>query len=538
MLPPATLDLETDPFEYGVKVKPFVSGYYDGLKFVYIWENVSRETSDVNWCIQKTVEMLAKEEPHTIYIHNGGRFDLFFFLPFLSKGSLRIINNRIVQCNMPSNDKGSPHVIRDSYAIMPFPLREFDKDEIDYNLMRPGVRNRHRKEILKYLKKDCTSLYELASAFQVEFGDKLTIGSAALTQLKKYHKFDKFSPAIDSYFRKHFYFGGRCQVFNSGIHEGPLKIIDVNNMYSFVMKAYLHPVGTATILGKKIEANTCFVVAEGENYGAFTQRNALGGLDFTIDKGTFFTSIHEWNAAMETGSFRCQKIIKTYGFDDRITFEEFVDHFFDARKLAKAAGDKIHALFYKYVLNSAYGKFAQNGANFFDWEIVPYGDIGAWTSRGWKASYTHENEYIILKRPTLQPRYNNVCTGASITGAARAVLLKGIHAVENPLYCDTDSLICTQIRTDSSGPVLRCDDTELGAWKVEAEGDLAAIAGKKLYAVWKDGKLVKKAHKGGRLDGDEIMRIARGETVEKENPVPAFKFDGSIQWIKRRFRKT
>jgi hypothetical protein len=32
------------------------------------------------------------------------------------------------------------------------------------------------------------------------------------------------------------------------------------------------------------------------------------------------------------------------------------------------------------------------------------------------------------------------------------------------------------------------DETELGAWKVEALGDLAAIAGKKLYAVFEGDK--------------------------------------------------
>src|SRR5271154_3046811 len=112
----AVLDLETDPFEEGIMVAPFLAGFHDGEETVLIWhEN----------CIGKMVEYLSKrKEKCLIYAHNGGRFDFFFFLPHLDAKNLRIINGRIVEAFL------SGHTLRDSFALMPFPLADFDKDKI------------------------------------------------------------------------------------------------------------------------------------------------------------------------------------------------------------------------------------------------------------------------------------------------------------------------------------------------------------------------------------------------------------------------
>jgi hypothetical protein len=67
-------------------------------------------------------------------------------------------------------------------------------------------------------------------------------------------------------------------------------------------------------------------------------------------------------------------------------------------------------------------------------------------------------------------------------------------------------------------------ETELGAWKVEALGDLAAIAGKKLYAIFDGDKVLKKASKGCKLEGEQIIDICKGASVLYQNPVPTFSF--------------
>lgn len=526
----AVLDLETDPFEYGVSVKPFLSGFYDGERTISHWGND---------CIERLVKSLESEERQwTIYAHNGGRFDFFFFLNHLSRGDMRIINGRIVEARMGN------HIVRDSFAIMPFPLADYAKDTIDYNLMRAENRTAAKGEILRYFQKDLTSLYELVVAFHKEFGDKLTIGSASMKELRKRSAFKCGTGEYDAKFRKDFYFGGRNQVFKGGIHHGDIRVYDVNSMYPFVMLSSMHPIGTANNVSKWVEKNSVFVVAEGHNFGAFPQRQPDNSLDFSIPYGRFCCTIHEWNVALDTGTFKPTKIIKSYTWDEQATFEEFVSHFYDARRHAKETGDKIKTIFYKFVLNSAYGKFAQDPDNYFDWFITPYGEQpNEWhecgascvepCSKVWHPAYVFELSYIIWKRPITMKMWYNIATGASITGAARAVLLKGICDTREPLYCDTDSIIC---RDDSRVAV---HASRLGAWDLEASGSMVAIAGKKLYTVLDPaGQCIKKAHKGVRLTSDEIVKIATGETVIAENPVPHFAWDGKTTFTRRTIKRT
>jgi len=526
----AVIDLETDPFEYGKMIHPFVAGFYDGHTWSHKWG------SD---CVDRMVAFLNEQpEPLTVFAHNGGRFDYFYFMKHLHR-DLRIVNNRLIQAWI------GKHELRDSFAIMPFALESYKKTPIDYAKFKSDVREQHREEIVSYLKDDCTDLYTLCSRFHEEFGSALTIGSASIKQLKKFHTFARGNNVFDEKFRTSFYFGGRNQVFKTGHISGPVRVYDVNSMYPDVMQRYLHPVSTGIIKGNKIDINTAFVSVEGHNFGAFPIRAKDHSLDFTTQYGTYHTTIHEFIASQETGTFKTVKIHKTLGFTRRETFEEFVSHFYNARLTAKRDGDKILQLFYKFVLNSGYGKFAQNPENYCDWYITQLGDYPPeWHEckdscenlcrLKWVPSFISPDgtDYMIWKRPLRELNYNNIATGASITGAARAVLLRGLACAVKPYYCDTDSIICDRLE----GVTL--SDTELGAWKLEATGTHAAICGKKLYAVYDGTECIKKAHKGARLSGDEILRIANGETVESFNPVPSFKFSGNFSFTKRSIRKT
>lgn len=547
----ATLDLETDPFCYGEVPEPFLAGFYDGSRFVSFWG------SD---CIEKTIHFLARlPEPHVIYWHNGGKFDVFWFLNYLAP-NCRIVNGRIIQCHI------GEHEFRDSFAIMPFPLDEYQKIKIDIQKLHRDRRNKHHDEILTYLRGDCEFLYELCEGFIREFGDGLTIGGTGMKELKKFHTFKSSGDLFDAKFRKPFYFGGRNQVFKSGIIEGEIKLYDVNSMYSFAMSNFLHPIGTDFEVSPRITNNTSFVIVSGRNDGAFPIRTKNGGLDFTVECGEFSTTIHEFNAAIETGAFRPTKLLKTFGFRDRTSFKDFVEHMYRTRGInkglvaaAKERGERNKeaeqkVMFYKFALNAPYGKFAQNPANYAEWRIEPFGspvppaepDCVVHTLKisqeqnectCWSPAFIHHGKFIIWQRPSKQKNYYNVCTGASITGAARSILLRGIKNADRPLYCDTDSLICFGL----SGCEL--SETELGAWKLEGSADMVAIAGKKLYAMFtrdKQGKLTctKKAHKGARLEGSDIIKIAKGDVVVYENPVPKFRFDGSHLFVKRRIKRT
>lgn len=519
----AVIDFETDPFLHGRIPVPFSWGYYDGERYVEHWQE---KAWDSNECVMTLVNFLkdTSNEPKLILAHNGGKFDFLFFIEHL-EGAVKIVNGRILQAEIGG------HTLRDSYAILPVPLSQSGgKLDIDYRLMERGVRENHKEEILTYLKADCIALYKLCEAFYDEFGDSLTIGSTAMKELKKFHPYDTFTPAMDKTFRE-YYFGGRCQCFEVGVIDAAIDTVDLNSSYPFTMKSMLHPVSADHWMTGKIGPQTAFVQWEGENHNAVPIRTKTG-LDFTCPYGVFNTTIHEFNAGMETGTINPRKILEAVHFKERISFEDFIDHFYTSRLKAKADGDIFHDLFYKLILNSAYGKFAQSPDNFEDSIILPFGDIAP---EEYEIKFTH-GKYAIWSKPSDKKTYFNVATAASITGGSRATLLRGLAKCDRPLYCDTDSIFYVGAFDGHQ------DAKQLGAWKHEYTGSQMAIAGKKLYALMgeKDGELkcLKKASKGTQLNPLAIFMIARGDTCETRNDAPSFKLDGKHQFIRRNIRRT
>lgn len=507
-----TLDFETDPFAHGKTVAPFCAGLYDGKNFASVWSKN---------CAAKIVAHLEKLPPGIVYMHNGGRFDIFFLMQWLDAEML-IISGRIVQAHL------GKHEVRDSWAILPISLASYKKDEISYEKLEAEFRELHRVEILSYLQGDCVYLHELVSAFRDEFGDALTIASAAMREMKRFHPFIKMNSFSDEKIRRQFFFGGRVECFQSGILKQDFKIYDVNSMYPFVMSNYRHPNSGAFSIDKCIGKSTGYVVAEGYSHGAFAVRGR-GGNSYPRGVGTYATTIHEFDAAVETGWFKPRKILKTYNFDAWIVLDEFVAHFFDARAKAKKEGDKIHDIFYKLILNSAYGKFAQNPENYHDSAITHNRKLEA----PWIPRYVYNaGEWVIWKKPATRHSYYNVGIGASITGAARAVLLRALAGSRDVVYCDTDSIIARSLGGVSF------DERKLGAWKLEGSGDRIAMAGKKLYACFDGDTCIKQANKGARITPAEIVRVAQGETVTFRKDAPTFKLDGRVTWISRKIRRT
>lgn len=548
--PVYTMDIETDPFARGDVPVPFVIGLYDGLTFWHF------KTDRKSTCIDKVRMFLEDAEtidPGIIYMHNGGRFDFFYLMDFF-EGRTTIINSRIVSALMPMGEskhrfeKGHRFEFRDSYAIMPFPLAAYKKDHIDITWLSRALRDAHMGEIISYLKQDCVGLWDLCMAFQEEFGDHKTIASASFTELGKFHKYEAMPWRMDKELREQYYFGGRVQCFAKGIIEKPVSIYDVNSMYPYVMKSFLHPTGWSLVVDDKVHGwkdngepskeklKTFFLTVEGRNDGAFPTRAEDGSVDFTVERGIFHVTIHEYLAALQLGRFELTRILHGHSFIDYSTFHLFVDHFYRAREKAKLEDDKIHSLFYKYILNSAYGKFGINPANYFNWRITktvkdrPKGE-------GWTLEKMIHARYFIWKQPSqLFWNVKNIGTAASITGAARSILLRAIAKSSGVLYCDTDSILCETFAADSS---IRIDDKVLGAWKPEGNGSVTAIAGKKMYAVFDEGgACVKHACKGVVLTPEQIRAVANGEEIVTWRAAPSFKIDGSAKFITRTSRLT
>lgn len=552
--PIAVFDFETDPFEHGATIEPFCAGYYDGSEYAEFWGDD---------CHQRLVEHWATiKEPHLIYAHNGGKFDFFYLLRLgVLENPIKIINGRIVQA------KVGIHTLRDSFAILPIPLGAYQKDGIDYALMKKHCRNKHKKEILKYLKSDCEYLFALVKPFVARFGPRLTIGGTAIKELEKFHPFERLGAKHDESFRS-YYFGGRVSCFESGIITGDFKIYDVNSMYPDAMKNRLHPCGqayttyTRNILDKNGFINgrdrekPYFITFEGKNFGALPVRTKQG-LDFNCPAGLFQATSHEIQVALKYQKIKIEKVIEIRVPHDTISFGDFVDTFNAEKVAAKISKDKVTEIFSKLILNSSYGKFCTNPANFHDYIMSEPGEnapnnekrdeSGTITSPNTWVLFADYGEFEIYKKPINEKlrRYFDVAIGASITGASRAKLLEAICNAKRPIYCDTDSLICEDL-----GGNVEIDRAKLGAWKHEGDGNTIAIAGKKLYAVFtapytsefgptknKRGELVKMASKGIKATPQQILHAATGGRIDWNSEAPNFKLDGRTLYISRALNK-
>lgn len=538
----ATLDIETDPFLYNRRPEPFAIGLYlPDDKYVSFWGD---------GCIERMKLYIEQLPPHIIYLHNGGRFDVLGYLMRWVLGHpMRVINNRIVKCHMPSLRDGF-HELRDSYSIIPMRLGDFKGKSTKLDICIGKLENNecwdiatksrstsrlvYRTEIEEYLRVDCVTLYELVTSFIDLYGMQLTIGTTAMKELKKIHDFEMLPKQKDSEIRSLYFYGGRVDCLQSGMLRGDFKLYDVNSMYPLVMSEYEHPIGAESSVGKRITDETCFVTCEGYNYRAFPTRLKDGGLDYTKTFGRFHVSIHEYNAATRLGIFETTKIVMCFNWPRRGSFRTFVHKFYGLRNDHKAGGDLVRAQLYKGVLVNAYGKFAQSPDNYKEYAVT---EGGVSMDHPWRLSSLvdmngqPENSFMVWTKPSLDTSRFNVATGASITGAARSVLMQAIATSTNPIYCDTDSLVCEFLDADK-------DASKLGSWKLEATIDECCIAGKKLYAFFLNGKCIKKAHKGFKITGEDIRKVCEGQEVTSYNDAPTFKLDGGHTFVKRTVRMT
>lgn len=557
----ATIDAETDPAKPGRFMEPFAWGFFDGQIYKDWW---GKEAT-----AQVVEHIRDLPEPYIIYAHNGGKFDFQFLVKELEENVL-FIGSRIASAWIKGNhvdEKGKPimHELRDSLSIIPVPLADAaEKMAFDYDKMETHRREKHKPEILEYLKVDCLELHRIVGIYRETFGNALTMASAAMKKLNEammpegypdahtYRVYERLAPRQDADFRP-FYFGGRVECFRKGVLRGNWNVYDIVSSYPTAMRNCLHPVGAQWEITRDITELTDFALIEAWSDGALPLRQEDGSLAFPRMRGEFHATIHEIQAGIETGRLKIHRVKHARQCRDKTTFAPFIDKFFNLRQEAKKAKDETFDLFWKLVMNGAYGKFAQNPEKFKDHILWTGGEMPS-RIHGWHPEYVTD-DYTIFARKTEEyyPGSNarsflNVATGASITGAARARLLRGLSSAIDPVYCDTDSIICKRLEGVEIGT------KSLGSWTHEAEGHTVAIVEKKLYCVLgaaatddkERAKRVKKygrddcvklASKGVRLMADEILAAARGEIVEHTMGFPTLKPDGTQTYITRAIKR-
>lgn len=520
-------DCETDPAKFGRIPKPFVWACYNGSEYHRF--DTTREFLD-----------FITQRDCIVYAHNGGKFDWHYIIdemePFTQ---IMVIGSRLAKFKIGRAE------FRDSFNIMPMPLSAGgNKLEIDYSILE--VENRDKPECRRIIedrvRTDCMYLYAMLEKFFEEFGTHLTVSGASMDAWHRISEIEK--PRTDSSFYETFapyYFGGRVEVFQPGIIEQPFVIIDKNSAYPHAMLS-LHPWGTIpheslSLPNSRAGIQRAFITLRAAAHGAlpFTDDRS-GSLTFPNDsiERTFNCTGWEYLAALETGCLFEHDIIKVVSLPESIEFRSYMGHFYKMKTEAKAANDAARYEFSKRFLCSLYGKFGANPENYREYEIVEPRHIEAACASDGYFYNCELGKWALLSRPLLEERqhFYNVATAASITGYVRADHWRAIRAVRLPLYGDTDSLHCI----DTGNLPLHA--TELGAWKVEARCTFGAFGGKKLYACLTDDGKWKTASKGVKLTADQIVRIARGETIEFEPEFPSYSLKTGIRFQRRKIRRT
>jgi hypothetical protein len=556
----AVFDCETDPFALesaraNVFPRPFLCGFKSYETYVSFWG------SD---CIEQMMSWLdAQETRYLIYVHNGGRFDFNFLYDYVEE-PVFIIRSNLVEFSQGVKNRKPHHVWRDSLRIIPVALSEFHKTSIDYAKLQKHRRDRYRKEIEAYQRADCEDLFALVKAFVQRFEDEkgnipITIGQLAMKEFKALHEFVGASESTDEDMRD-WYFGGRTQCFAAGVLKGPWVYYDINSSYPYAMKAFWHPTTDDWDEVDKPPMRSpkaWFAEITATNHQALPVKikddDGMIKTEFNVPRGRFFACSHELIPAIEAGMVEVERWHRILVPAEHARFSKFVDKWYPEKYRCRERGDKAGEIFSKIILNAAAGKLGQNPRDYQDYALCRdiFGDKEL-VKRGYEPTHIISNDpwLELYSKPSrvMTYKFNNVGIAASILSAARATMLRGLRDAIEPIYCDTDSVVCRAF----NGAV---SPSDLGAWKHETwrptEGapavpvvaDYAAIAGRKTYCLYNvvKGKIVpiKTSSKGGNLSADQIIDLARGGVIEDVlNEAPTFSIKSDPRYVKRSFRAT
>lgn len=514
----AILDFETEPFDNVRKTEifPFLAVLYsDNFEPVVIWDE------DPDAFVNKVIfEITNLPEEYTIYAHNGGKFDYMFLIKKL-RGEVMFKGRGLMTAKI------GKHELRDSFHIIPDKLANFKKDHIDYKKMRRKTRAKYRETIIDYCISDCRYLLDIVKSFARRFGMKISIGQAAIATLRKHYKFETVTETTDAFIRQ-WYFGGRVECLaGKGHFTGDYKLYDVNSMYPEAMANYRHPIG-ATYLNHtgEINDNTFFLDLTCDSAGAFVMKDDNGATSAPHGRNRFKTTIYEYRVAQKYGLIKNVKIHSVIDCALSTKFDKFILPLYSERQVVKerlkemSEGSELYDelkkddIFLKLLLNNAYGKFCSNPRKYKEHYITD--PDGVPEGEGWGDFPEYGlDDYWIWTRPSPEHRFLNVGTGATITGASRAILLEAICNSKGAIYCDTDSLICKELTG------VKIHKSDLGAWDLEAELKSVIINGKKLYSYEKaNGKINIKSKGASQIIDIEqlpiLEKLAEKERQEKE----------------------
>lgn len=432
-----------------------------------------------------------------IYAHNGGGWDWLSLVSYLLREGRKeyqfltgiTAQSKLVTVTVQVGKKFTI-ALCDSLQLLRSPLsvlaKKFDvTNKIDLGGKLPHeIYESNRPLYDAYVSADTESLLEvMEKANRIinenvapigEFG--FTIGSTAMKVFRSMLTKDIFVPMDDKLkdFLREGYKGGRVETFQYGYFPN-VTVYDVNSLYPYAMLTTDVPISDRGCWTDEFDS-TCPGIYE----IAFEQRNRdippvlmLNGAGAYEGSGVFYSP--EIALLREVGNARID-IKRGYKFlDYERLFEDYVNRLYNLRL---TDSDGPISLMSKYLLNSLYGKFAQNPTRESLLVFDDFDTLDAAITDGNKITLVDDELGVYRSEGKHAAAFEHVGIAGMITSQARCILYRGILSagVNNVIYCDTDSVHTTNcLQMDLVG-------SKIGQFKIEFKGE-GCYVGKKLYAL-------------------------------------------------------
>lgn len=352
---------------------------------------------------------------------------------------------------------------------------------------------------LDYCKADCRTTYQFISRMvdlykRIGFKKmKSTLPSTVYAfWLKKYSPFylPRLSEAtLDDY--RPAYYGGRVDCFFVGKVQGPVRVVDVNSLFPFVMqREYPSPYQAERRFSLESFGITTAQVEVRQDVPVLPYRTKTGKLIYPNGRfsGTWVND--ELLYAVRRGGCRIVKVLDSTTFPVRcVPFRSFVRDFYRRRT---STSDPFMRDLYKLAMNALYGKFGQGREKT---NVMPKSE---WL-KGKKLNTDKIYIYGDLVIYVTQDRYpvnTNMVWAAYTTAFARLYLHEWLTKIKAAggrlLYCDTDSVFYLHPK-----PLVPVGE-KLGAFKDEGVYTEADIRLPKMYRLSSGARVVVKAKGVGK----------------------------------------
>lgn len=249
-------------------------------------------------------------------------------------------------------------------------------------------------------------------------------------------------------------YGGRCEVYRTGVHGWPTYHLDFTSLYPSVMQSELMPIELEEFTTGGVEERHAEPYCDRLHIADCTIRTDRPDYPLRIDGrviypvGLFRTVLpdEDYREAWIRGHVVTVHSLLTYR-SARI-FGPIISKLWGLRQAAKAAGNRQQDQVIKRLMNSLSGKFNQREIRWEDapeqMAVAPYGSEWVWNEDFTEAQYhriVNWNHQRLVEGPA--GRYSSPAITAHIMSLGRWRLQRAMGRLirDYLLYVDTDSLI-------------------------------------------------------------------------------------------------